>query len=586
MRSAPAAVCFVLSLLLVAAAEDAASFFPREGWRERPDVAASPQEALPGGVFREAVGPSPKSLNYYLDANVMSARIFGLLYETLLSRDGGTLEETPMLASRWSISADKRVFTFWIDPQARWSDGQPVTAKDVLWTWQAVLDERNLTGPFKLGLERFEKPELLPDGGIRFRARDVHWENLNTLGGFAVLPAHVFAGRDFNLVNFDFPVCSGPYRIAEFREGQHLVLKKREDWWRRAYPAAQGVYNFDEIRLRFFEDQQNAFDAFMRGELEQFVVYSAAQWQNLEERYSAVRNNWVVKSAVYNRQPTGMQGFAMNLRRPLFADVRVRRAMAHLLDRRTLNHAMMYDQYFLHRSYWEDLYDEEHPNPNPEYSYDVGKARSLLAEAGWQVNPATGLLMKDGRNFEFTFLNRGGYDKFLSFYRESLRQVGIVMHIVNKDWSAWAKDMDEFNFDMTWAAWSTGIFKDPQGAWSSAEAERRGSVNITGFKNAAVDALIEQQKTVFDLAARNDILRRIDALIYAEVPYVLLWNINYTRVLRWNRLGTPPGIFGKYGGDSGSALWWNDPDLADELTDAMNTRTPLPAEEPQNRYFK
>lgn len=559
--------------------------FPRPGWQEQPDVAAAPRLAMAGGVFREAVGPSPKSLNYYLDNNVMSARVFGLLYETLLSRDSDTLEESPALASRWSISEDKRTFTFWIDPNARWSDGKPVTAEDVLWTWQAIMKPENLTGPFKLGLERFDPPQLLPDGGIRFHAKSTHWQNLNTIGGMAVLPRHAFASRDFNLINFEFPVVSGPYEIKEFREGQRLVLQKRHDWWRRDYPASRGTYNFEQLQLRFFEDQQNAYDAFMKGELDQFVVYSAAQWNQVAES-RAVRNNWILRTAVYNRQPIGMQGFAINMRRPLFQDVRVRKALAHLLDRKLMNHTMMHDQYFLHRSYWEDLYDKAHPNPNPEYEYNPAKARQLLAEAGWRVNPDDGVLTRDGRRFEFAFLNRGGNEKFIAVFNESLKAVGIRMTIVNKDWSAWAKDMDEFNYDMTWAAWSMGIFKDPEGAWSSREAGRNGSVNITGFRNDRVDALIEEQKTRFDLAGRNAILRQIDAILCEEVPYVLLWNIGYTRLLRWNRFGTPPGIFGKYGGDSGIYLWWDDPDLADELRDAQDNNTPLPPEPAVNDHFQ
>ncbi len=554
-------------------------FFPRAGWQEKPDVAAVPDEALPGGYYREAVGPSPKSLNYYLDNNVMSAQVFGLLYETLLSRDSDTLEETPQLASRWSISEDKRVFTFWIDPNARWSDGVKITAEDVEWTWHAIMKPENLTGPFKLALERFDAPQVLPDGGIRFRAKSVHWQNLLAIGGMTILPKHAYEKLDFNLINFEFPVVSGPYRIKELREGQQLILSKRADWWRRDYPVAQGVYNFEELRMRFFEDQQNAFDAFIKGELDAFIVYSAAQWYKIEERYAAVRNNWIVKNSVYNRQPIGMQGFAFNMRRPLFQDVRVRQALAHLLDRKTMNHTMMYDQYFLHRSYWEDLYDDAHPNPNPEYDYNPAKARALLAEAGWTVNPADGLLTnKKGEHFEFSFLNRGGNDKFLAFFSEALKTVGIRMTIVNKDWSAWAKDMDEFNYDMTWAAWAMGIFKDPEGAWSSREATRKGSSNITGFSNPEVDALIEAQKSIFDLAQRNEILRKIDAILYANVPYILLWNINYTRVLRWNRFGTPEAVFSKYGGDSGSYLWWADPDLEEELNDAIKNETPLPPE--------
>jgi microcin C transport system substrate-binding protein len=156
--------------------------------------------------------------------------------------------------------------------------------------------------------------------------------------------------------------------------------------------------------------------------------------------------------------------------------------------------------------------------------------------------------------------------------------VGITMKIVNKDWSAWAKDMDEYNFDMTWIAWGSGLFKDPEQLWSSREGARKGSSNLTGFSNPEVDALIEKQKTIFNVAERNAILRQIDAILCREVPYILLWNINYARILYWNKFGTPPAVMSKYGQDSALSLWWNDPDRADELREAMKSGTPLPPE--------
>ena len=114
--------------------------------------------------------------------------------------------------------------------------------------------------------------------------------------------------------------------------------------------------------------------------------------------------------------------------------------------------------------------------------------------------------------------------------------------------------------------------------WSSREAARQGSSNITGFADPRVDALIEAQKGEFNVAKRNDILRQIDAILYAQCPYILLWNIRHARILYWNKFGTPPKVMGKYSGDAASAYWWNDPDRAEELQDAMKSNTPLPAE--------
>ena len=138
--------------------------------------------------------------------------------------------------------------------------------------------------------------------------------------------------------------------------------------------------------------------------------------------------------------------------------------------------------------------------------------------------------------------------------------------------------MEQFNFDMTWAAWGAGLFKDPESMWHSKEADRISGNNITGFRNADVDEMIERQKSIFDVQERNTIVREIDAIITREVPYVLLWNINYTRLLYWNKFGTPPQVLSKFGDErSAYSLWWYDEDAASDLAEAMEEDRALPA---------
>lgn len=569
---------------LLACAVFAEIVYPPEGWKDKPNPFASPH-AEPGGEISMYAGPYPRSLNYYLDTSVHSAEILGLLYDSLMTLDPETLEFQPSLAERIVVSDDKRVITVYLDPQARWSDGNPVTADDVLWTWQAVLDPKHLTGPHKVDLERYETPEVLDERTIRFTAREAHWKNLLTIAGFNPLPRHIFATQDFNKINFDFPVVSGPYRLAELREGFFSRFERRDDWWQRERLRNRYTANFYSIRYMYFQEQDNAFDAFLKGNMDVFPVYTAHRWvnQTTGERFE---KNWIVKQRVFNHNPMGFQGFAMNSRRPPFNDRRVRKALAHLLNREHMNHALMFDQYFLHRSYYEDLYSAERPCPHAPIPFDKAAARALLAEAGWVANPKTGLLEKDGVPFRFSFLTRdSATDRFLVIYREDLKDVGIEMNIVQKDWSAWMKDMDEFNFDMTWAAWGGGIWRDPEYQWSSKEADRPGGQNITGFKDPRVDELIARQRTEFDLEKRNDILREIDAILVEEVPYILLWNLNYTRLLYWNKFGVPPTVLGKYGDERAAvSLWWYDQDAAQALAEAMADGLPLPRQPETVRF--
>ena len=560
-----------------AAAAQAEVVFPRADWQEAPNPLAS-EFAEKGGMLVAYLGPYPKSFNYYLDQNVMSAELFGQFYEPLMSLHPLTLELEPMLADRCVLGDDRKTFTFHMNPLAKWSDGQPVTAEDVRWTFEAILDPKNLTGPHKIGLERFAPPEVIDEATIRFVAKEEHWENLLTLAGLQVLPKHAFEGKDFNLQNFEFPVMSGPYRLGAIQEGLQVSLERRTDWWAGDLPRFRKIANFDVLRFRFFEERDNAFEAFQKGEIDLFPVYTAHVWANQTSGEKFDRN-WIVKQEVANLNPVGFQGIALNLRRPPLDDPRVRRALAHLYHREKMNETLMYNAYFLHRSYFEDLYDAAHPCANELIPFDKDKARALLAEAGWTADPATGLLAKDGQPLRLRYLSRGATDdKFTAIFQEDLKDVGIELIVDKKDWAAWAKDMDGYNFDLTWASWSAGLFKNPESMWASKEADRPSGQNIAGYRNPEVDALIDAQRTEFDVAKRHDVVRKIDAILAQDVPYVLLWNKLGTRLLWWNKFGMPEAPLGKHGDErSAHAYWWYDADAAADLAHAMKTGRALPA---------
>jgi microcin C transport system substrate-binding protein len=573
-------------LALVASVAQSDTVFPAKGWVEKPNPFASP-DAYPGGEIRIFGGPYPKSLNYYLDNNAFSAQLFTSMYESLLSNDPVTGDLQPNVAEKWSVSDDKMTFTFWIDPKAKWSDGKPITAQDVKWTFDAILDPKNLTGPFKVSLERLESPTVVDDHTIRFHAKELHWMNLDTVAGMSILPKHVYGKKDFNLINFEFPVISGPYRLGVVKEGISIALERRADWWRIGYPSSKGTGNFGTMIFRVYEEQENAYDAFKKGEIDLYPVYTSRIWMQ-ETQGKSFENNWIVKQRVHNFNPIGFQGFAMNMRKPPFDDVKVRRAMANLIDRNKINTTMMYNQYFLHKSYFEDLYNAQHPCPREPIPFDKDAARKLLAEAGWKANPKTGILEKGGLPFRFAFLTRDASSaKYLAVYTEDLKDVGIEMTIDQKDASAWSKDMDNFQFQMTWAAWSSGIRKDPEDMWHSKEAKRVAGNNYTGFSSPEVDASIEKQRAIFDKAAQEDVVRQIDQLVCEQCPYVLLWNADYTRLLYWNKFGVPPTVLGKYGDERAAYwYWWADEDNAADLKDAMDRGTALSAKSSEVYFDK
>jgi microcin C transport system substrate-binding protein len=292
----------------------------------------------------------------------------------------------------------------------------------------------------------------------------------------------------------------------------------------------------------------------------------------------AYDRNWILKRRVTNHEPVGYQGFAMNMRNFPFDDVRVRKAMAKLVDRVMMNRTMMYNEYFMQNSFYGDLYDEEHPCPNELVLFDSEGAAELLKEAGFSKNPETGVLEKDGRPFVFKFLTREqNNDKFLVHFKTALENLGIRMHIERKDFTSWMKDMDDFNFQMTWSSMGASIFRNPEIFWLSSEADRKTSGNYTGFRSEEVDRIIAAEKSMMTVAERNAAYREIDRLVSAEHPYAFLWNISAKRLIYWNKFGMPDTILSRYSNEEAVlSYWWFDADKDEELRDAQKRNAFLP----------
>jgi microcin C transport system substrate-binding protein len=570
----PAVVLFgLLGLVPSLRAEQS---FPPAGWQPAPSPLASPQ-AEPGGKFSVHLSQFPKSFNYLLDNNQGSRQIFQVMFENLMSVNELSLAFEPNLAKTWTISDDKLTFTVHLDETAKWSDGQPVTAADVVWTVEAILKPENLTGPHKVGLDEFKSFKALDERTIEFTAKQVHWRNLVSIATFPILPKHWWEKQDFNKVNFQFPVVSGPYAIGELKEPDYVRMTQRKDYWAKAWPQNQGLRNFDEVEFRFYPDDDMAYDAFKTGAYDFISVYVSHRWVE-GTKIEQVDKNWIVKQRVANHNPVGFQGFAMNLRRDKFKDVRVRKALAMCLNREEFNKTLMFNQYFLHRSYWEDLWNAQNPCPNPLIPFDPDQARKLLDEAGWVPNPSTGIREKGGVALKIVFLERDpSSSKFLLPYKEILKNVGIELTIQQTDWAGWTREMNEYNYDMTWAAWGASIFNDPEASWHSKWVSTPNGNNITGFANPEVDALIEGMRTEFNTEKRNESIRKIDQILAAEMPYVLLWNRSHHRLLYWNKFGMPDHVLGAIEDESNAKLYlWLDPDQEADLEAAMEAKLPLP----------
>lgn len=542
------------------------------------DPIANPA-ARPGGTYTTWGGPTPKSLNMWLDYNSFSANVMGLLFENLVSLHATEDRPVGVLAESWEISRDGRTFTFRIDPRARWSDGRPVTSRDVQFFYDVMMNPAHMTPIFRVGLRRFDRPETPDSLTVRITAREAHWSNFWEAAGLVAFPAHAWEGKDFNDINFDFPVVSGPYKLGEVKRERYITLERRADWWGRAKRYNQHKYNFANIRFRFMEDRNKALEAFKKGDFDVYPVYTASLWAEQTD-FEQVRRGWVARKSVYNHEPKGFQGFAINLRNPMFQDVRVREALARLLNRELMNEKLMYNQYFLLNSYYPDLYPGNVNPDAPVLSYDPERAGKLLAEAGWKPGP-DGILAKDGRRFTVTFLVSTTDLRHYNVYLEDLKKAGIDAKVEQMSHATVRRRLDNHEFDLYWVAWGAGRLRDPQASWESATADEPASNNIAGVKDRVVDELIEAQKTEMDLGRRNAILRKLDDRLTALMPYVLLWQSDNTRLLYWNRFGTPRHVLDKYNREDAIIPYWF---VDAEKERALQARETMPVDTAAARY--
>lgn len=549
------------------------------------DPIANPA-AVKGGSFFTWGGGFPKSLNMWLDYNTFSFQITSLMFDSLIGMHPTREEPVGLLAQSWEISSDKKTYTFKLNPTAMWSDGKPVTAEDVQFYYDVIMNPKNLTSLFRVDMSRFARPEIVDAHTVRIMAEKAHWKNFWDAGAFFALPKHVWENKDFNDINFDFPVVSGPYRIHQVQTNRSIILQRRSNWWGRNQKINQHKYNFDYLVYRALEDRTKALEMLKRGDFDLYPVNTARIWAQQTD-FPQVQKNWVVRQSIYNDEPKGVAGFAMNLRRPQFQDARVREALSLLLNREMMLEKIMFNEYFLLNSYYPDLYENNRNPAAPFVKYDPPRARTLLEEAGWKAD-AGGVLRKDGQPFDLVFLYSGEVVPQLNIYLEDLKKVGIQARIDLVSQATMTKRMDDHEFDMIWASWAPARLRDPESLWHSKTADEVATQNLSGVKDSEIDALIEQQRLEMDLGKRNEIIRKIDHRLTQIMPYILLWQSDRTRVLWWNRFGTPKYVLDKYGphADNVPVYWWFDSAKSAKLDEAQKNDVALPPEPKEMHYGK
>ncbi len=536
--------------------------------------------AKQGGELRYAVTSYPSTFRIHGPgaSTYLHSLMGGLVYQRLLGIHSNTLEFIPDLADAWEIQEDNKTFLFRLNPKARWEDGEPVTPEDVVFSWELITDP-NTKDPYSAELfgKRFEKPEVVDEQTVKFVAKTLHWNNfLFCATSLPIVPAHTYRGKDYiKTFNWKLPNGSGPYKLWKFRKGNNIIFTRRDDFWAKDEHGYEGVYNFDRIKFVVVRDQNLLFEKFKKGELDFYLVNIAREWKQ-DTNFDKVEKGWIQKRKIYSLNPNGVQGIAINMRRPPLDDVRVRKALAHLYNREIFMEKLFFNEYQNMYSYYPGSIYENPDNERIKYAPE--KAQQLLTEAGWKERNDHGILVKDGNTFTLTLLySSKSSERHLTIFQNDLKKAGIELKLQLLDWTARIKLIDERNFDLVSMAWTGLLFPNPESSFHSNLADINQTNNITGLKNPEVDAILDKYPEMFDLKDRIAAIQKLDALIYQEHPYILDWYGPFNRVLYWNKFGMPESYFTKIGDYNDIlSLWWFDEEKETALKEAMKNDTALP----------
>jgi microcin C transport system substrate-binding protein len=582
-------------------AEQGGKGFKGEGWETNTDfdLIGDPR-AVKGGVLRDYIAAFPGTLRMAGPEWNTSTNyeISLLVYEQLLTLHPSTLAYIPVLATHWQISPDKQTFRFRLDPNARFSDGTPVTAEDVVASWKFHTDKSVQDLYFYTEYMNLEQPVAESKYIVRMRAKSNQWMNFLRAATLRIFPAHVLKNLDgatyLRDYNFKLMPGSGPYTVtdADVKKGTSISIRRRKDYWAENYRGNIGQYNFDELRSTVVRDQNLAFEMFKKGDLDYYFVNISQQWvQQLNT--PPFERGLIVKRKVFNNYPQTTQFLAFNTRRAPWDDLRVRKAFALLLNRQQLIDTLFFKEYAPLNSFFPGT-EYENPN-NPNTPYDPQQALALLADAGWKDRDAQGRLTKNGQPLQIELLyDDKGHERWLTIYQNDLRKVGITMNLRLVSPETQFKMQMQRQFELVFGAWGVGsVFPNPRPEYHSSTADAQNTNNISGFKNKRVDEICDQYDVEFDAAKRVAMIRELDGILTSQYHYILEWSQPAQRFAYWNRFGMPQGTFSRVGDFSGSLapgipqVWWVDPARAQRLDQAQRDSS-IKLETPpvEDRYWE
>jgi len=462
-------------------------------------------------VIRRLQG-EPKTLNPVTARDMYARFVNEYVYDSLVDRSKKTLEIVPWLAESYTISDDRLEYTFKLKRDVRFHDGAPMTARDVEFTFKRIKDPTVDAANLRNYYRDIESIDVIDDYTVKFKCTKPYWLALEFAGGYPVMPRHVFEKGDFNNhPNGRHPIGTGPYKFVKWETGREIVLERNDDYWgEKAY--------LDRIVFKIITDDTVAMQLFKRGEIDVYRRMTAEQWVRQTTGPEFERRAYKL---AYDE--LGYSYIGWNMRRPYFADKRVRRAMTHLIDRQGIIDTIRYGlakivtgNFYINGPVYDHTIEP--------WPHDPAEARRLLDEAGWADHDGDGIRDKGGVKFRFEFLIPTGStmsEQLATIMQEDLKKVGIEMSIRKLEWATFEQQVHERKFDATTMSWGMPIEGDPYQTWHSSQAAK-GS-NYVGFVNAEADKIIEEGRREFDAEKRRAMYRRLHAILHEEQPYTFFY---------------------------------------------------------------
>jgi ABC-type transport system substrate-binding protein len=483
-----------------------------------------------GNTFYISFNSEPTTLNPINSSDAYATRVQQFVVDRLLTKDPNTNEYMPGLAESWTVSPDGKVYTFKIRQGVKFSDGTELKAKDVKFSFDAVLDTKYEAAHKLAYFQNINSPKVIDDYNIEFTVKNKYFGNLETLAmGILVVPEAVYSKQSKDNKLSKVLIGSGPYKILQYNKSKNLVLTKNTDWWgfKTDQSNLKDIYGFDKIFIRFVKEDAIRLELLKK----QKLTYSTISGEEFVKKIDTSKSEWshLNKHEVENDAYKGYSFIGWNLKNPIFVDKKVRVALSHLMNRELLREKFQFGKSYLAAGplYSQSPYADKSVLPIP---FDVDKAKKLLTEAGWSDTDQDGILDKKiaGKKVDFKFglLNPNReIEKYFTVYKEDLKKAGIELDIKNVDWNSFIKALNERKFDAVTLAWSStedDVDVDYKQIWHSESADANGS-NFIGYSNPVVDKLIDESRAELDRAKRIPILQKVFRIIAEDSPYLFMF---------------------------------------------------------------